>query len=725
VLTRLRGLWRSARSLPLLRIPLHAADRFWWARTIRRADVVDTAYTGLQLGRTVSLHGAIRAYVRGGFRDGLTLNPLFAERLVSAQLPDADRVPALYAYLITDPARIETSQAWSAPAYADAHPSDGEAGPLGRAWRTLRSGGSVVLRGGRAADLPALHDGAARVLPGRDPLAPPAIPPSSLVMTWELDGEDAGGDGLDAPLTILAESDDGAGPAAGSAVLILAIADATTAVRLQASQLAMGDPRILLDDRAVRPEGAADDAVAREDGVLIRRSPGALITASTMRALISAARSAPTAPVWLSPDGVVASAGLLTHDGTPYRALASHPREDARSLGHVLPVAMLDAPVQAAPAGTGTAAPRTLLAEAVVGRAPVGAPRPVRLPRHPGPEESEVPSPRGLRLDGWSDGPAIAPLYTRSPERFTLPGGGEAPRLRWAIKTAAPAGPRGESWGETHFARALAAALERLGQYVAVDAGPALGRATSHLDDVVLALRGPQPLPAPPASHTILWIISHPDEITAAEVAGYDLVYAASTAWATAAAPRFGAPLKPLLQCTDARRFAPSGRRRSTDLVFVGTARGIARPSVVEPLRAGRTVRVYGPDWRGYIPGSAIAGTHVDNDALPALYESAGAVLNDHWPAMRREGFVSNRLFDVVAAGGRAISDDVEGISELFGGAVRTYDRVQELVALTAPPLDAKFCSDAELAEISRRIRAEHSFDARARALLDDVLARG
>ncbi|OZB81522.1 glycosyltransferase, partial [Microbacterium sp. 13-71-7] len=467
---------------------------------------------------------------------------------------------------------------------------------------------------------------------------------------------------------------------------------------------------------------AAERTALADDAVLVRRAPGALITERAVRALIAAAHSAPAAPVWLAPDGSIASAGLLTHEGAPYRALASHPREDAQALGEVLPVTALDAPVQASRAAAG-GAPRTLLAEAVLGPAPSGVPR---LSHRAGDTpDAAAPSPRGLRADGWSGGAAPSPRYTRSPERFVLPDGSEVPRLRWAIKTAAPAGPRGESWGETHFARALAGALERHGQYVAVDARPALDRASSGLDDVVLALRGPHPLPAPSSAHTILWIISHPDEITSAEAAGYDHVYAASTSWAATATQRFGLPVLPLLQCTDAQRFAPSGLPRSADLVFVGTARGIARPSVVEPLRAGRPVRVYGPDWRGYIPGSAIAGTHVDNDALPALYESAGAVLNDHWPAMRREGFVSNRLFDVVAAGGRAISDDVDGIADLFGAAVRTYDQIPELLALTSAPLDAKFCSDAELAEISRRIRAEHSFDARARTLLDDVLTRG
>lgn len=308
-------------------------------------------------------------------------------------------------------------------------------------------------------------------------------------------------------------------------------------------------------------------------------------------------------------------------------------------------------------------------------------------------------------------------------QSFTLPSGESVPRLRWAIKTSAPAGATSESWGDTHFARALARALERAGQYAAVDALPAAKRLTSALDDVVLVLRGPHRVDAPPAEQRLLWIISHPDEVTASEIEGFDCVFAASERWAEVASSRFGSHIRPLLQCTDPGRFHPVGLPRSADLAFVGTARGIARPSVIVPIRAGAQVSVYGPDWRGYIPASAVAGTHVANAALPALYESAGAVLNDHWPAMKREGFVSNRLFDVIACGGRAISDEVDGIDELFGGAVRTYASAEDLRELVSRPLDGIFPSDPELEAISHRVREQHSFDNRARQLLDAVLA--
>ncbi|WP_336647850.1 glycosyltransferase [Microbacterium sp. MMO-10] len=705
MLTRLRRLWRAARSLPVLRPLLGAADRLWWARTIRRARVVDVAYVALQLGRAVSPRGAVRAYVTGGFRRGLSLNPLFSERLVSEQLPDSARVPALYAYLVTDPARIDTSLAWDAPAHAARADSAAVPGsPLASAWRALEAGASVPLRGGARVDLADLHAAARSVLEGSADASPVDLTGASLVLRWTLDAADADAAALRAPLEVL----DAEGADRDSRRLVLAVGDAPADVRLLAAQLALGDPRIVLTERISDSPGAVAAGVR-----VIERDSGGNLDAASLHALVSAS-GGPVAPIWLGPDGTVVSAGILVRDGRPWRAWSGHPREDVEGAAAEIAVAALDAPVRAYTAGR-DGEPRTLTAAAVRGRAPS---RPPLMPADA--EDSPAPAARrGLVLSP----PGDVPRMLRHPESFALPDGTVVPRLRWAIKTGAPAGPRGESWGETHFARSLAAALERLGQYAAVDARPALARATGDLDDVVLSLRGPHELALPPAAHRLLWIISHPDEVTAEEVRDADTVYAASAPWARRATERFGVAVRPLLQCTDAHRFRPQGLQRTADLVFVGTARGIARPSVVEPVRAGRPVRVYGPDWRGYIPGSAIAATHIANDRLPAVYEAAGAVLNDHWPAMQREGFVSNRLFDVVAAGGRAISDEVDGIAELFGSAVRTYADVPALLELTAAPLDTHFGTDAEIAERSERIRAEHSFDARARTLLDDVMA--
>ncbi|MGO4679829.1 hypothetical protein AB4078_08085 [Microbacterium sp. 2MCAF23] len=705
MLSMLRAQWRRSRSLPVLGSLLAAADRFWWARTIRRARVVDLEFVRAQHpGRRIGIRRAVRAYVRGGYRNGLVLNPLFLEGQVSAQLPDSDRVPALYAYLVSDPAEIETTAAWSAPDHARHHPRaiGAAGGPLGHAWRMLEDGSTLPMCSGSRLGLREIRQAA---LSGRK--TPPAGAP------------DEGGPGTSGANALL-ELDLGVGDEDGRILAVLtaflgtrehdrAILDLRAArqdLRVAARLLALADPRVDIRDRT---------AVVPVEGTLVlRRRIGVDVDAPTLRALVDGAVDGPVVPLLLAADGTVASAGVVAHDETGFELLAGFPAEDARALSPTGPSAALHSPVFARRDGD-AGSPRVLLDLTAIASEAFPHSIPLR-----GTADSVLPLlGRGLAFNGWTPwGPAIR----RTAHTFELPDGTAVPRLRWAIKTAAPAGTKGESWGDTHFARALAAALERIGQYAAVDARPAAQRSTTEYDDVTLVLRGPHRIAPPSTGVRLLWIISHPDEITSAELADFDLVFAASRPWAREAAHRFGRPLEPLLQCTDPTRFHPTGARRDGSIVFVGTARGLHRPAVVAPIAAGLPLRVYGPDWRGYIPAAHIAAAGIANDDLPSRYETAGVVLNDHWPAMRRHGFISNRPYDVLAAGGRVISDEVDGIAQEFEGAVPTFQDGDELVALLTGDLDSLFPDADESARIGAIVRERDSFDARARALLDAAL---
>ena len=77
------------------------------------------------------------------------------------------------------------------------------------------------------------------------------------------------------------------------------------------------------------------------------------------------------------------------------------------------------------------------------------------------------------------------------------------------------------------------------------------------------------------------------------------------------------------------------------------------------------------------------------NEDLGALYASAGVVLNDHWDDMRRDGFLANRLFDVTACAARLVTDEIDGLAEVFGDVVRTFHDEQEMGPLLADPAAA------------------------------------
>lgn len=301
-----------------------------------------------------------------------------------------------------------------------------------------------------------------------------------------------------------------------------------------------------------------------------------------------------------------------------------------------------------------------------------------------------------------------------------LPGG---PR-RWAIKNPANANRRGDGWGDTHFAASLATSLRNRGQQVVTFRHEGHGSETTSFDDVSLVLRGLDRVRPMPGQVNVLWIISHPDSVTAEELRSFDLVYAASEKWARWASKEYGVQVRPLLQATDAARFSFSATSEnpSTDLVFVGgNHRGRERRVVAEALRSGVRFKVYGPGWN-QLPDGYLAGSYVPNTELATVYRDAHFVLADHWDDMAQQGFIQNRLFDAVASGCRVITDDVDGLSEVFGQEVLVYRDADDLrEALSPASLSDWGLEDRRRA--SDRVVRNHSFDARAQTLITDVEA--
>jgi hypothetical protein len=286
--------------------------------------------------------------------------------------------------------------------------------------------------------------------------------------------------------------------------------------------------------------------------------------------------------------------------------------------------------------------------------------------------------------------------------------------LRWSIVTSAPKGEAGLQWGDTWFAEDLADALRRAGQDVRVRSRAGATAAGRDRDDVVLVLRGLReviPRRATPGQRWLLWVISHPELVTAQECANYDAVFVASEHWQPTP------EVIPLLQATNPRRFAAHRIQRKTGepVLFVGSTRGEFRPMVRDALAAGIDVGVYGVGWEAFIEPSHIRGEFLSNDDLPQAYATAGVVLNDHWPLMAAHGFLSNRLFDAVAAGAHVISDPAVGLTDVFGDAVTIVNSPEELQAALMQPIDRDRAADSEF------IAREHSFDVRARVLIAEV----
>lgn len=302
------------------------------------------------------------------------------------------------------------------------------------------------------------------------------------------------------------------------------------------------------------------------------------------------------------------------------------------------------------------------------------------------------------------------------------------PTLRWALKNPAPPGPEAERWGDTHFIRRLEAALRRLGQQVVVDHRPEFERATGRFDDVALILRGVAPYTPIYGPVSLCWLISHPEMMSRREAESYDRVFAASRTWAARMSSEWGVRIEPLLQATDPELFHPDRGRPDTghSVLFVGSSRKVLRPLVGAAVEHGLPLSIFGHQWDGLVPPRYIKAEYLGNDVVGEAYRRAGVVLNDHWDDMREQGFISNRLFDAVASGARVVTDDVAGLEGLFGRSVQVLGDPADLGKLVnLPNLDDVFGTDDERRDAASAVHRDHSFDARAKTLVEAAAELG
>lgn len=293
--------------------------------------------------------------------------------------------------------------------------------------------------------------------------------------------------------------------------------------------------------------------------------------------------------------------------------------------------------------------------------------------------------------------------------------------LRFAIKVPAPRKEEVHEWGDWHFAQALRREFKRRGHSVRIDILPDWDTELGLEDDVVLVLRGLSRYEPREGRINLMWNISHPDKVSDEEYELYDHVFVASTSYAAELGTRLEAPVTPLLQCTDPAVFARDGVSADGSrysVLFVGNTRKQFRSAVKDAVELDLPIRVVGRGWQEFVEDRLIAGEHISNDELADHYRGAEVVLNDHWPSMAEQGFVSNRIFDAAASGAFLISDEVRGAAEAFGDALVTYRDQEELRQLTDFYRSNFEERRAKATELQRIVLAEHTFARRSEQIL-------
>ena len=291
------------------------------------------------------------------------------------------------------------------------------------------------------------------------------------------------------------------------------------------------------------------------------------------------------------------------------------------------------------------------------------------------------------------------------------------------ITTAAPSAKVASRWGDWHFGTDFARAIQRLGYEVHVQTLDHADSVASRCYDIHIVLRGLAPVRRTPGQRQMIWIISQPETITTEEIDEADLVYVASERFAEdapsahrdtgrGAPPGDGSPPVPARP----RRPAARARRR----VRRQGAHGV-RPVVADALAGGIRPALYGTGWESYVDPTLVVAQYVPNEILPAVYASAGVVLNDHTTTMRRHGFVSNRIFDALACGAPVISDALPEVAHVFNGSVDTYADADELRMLVERALGDPARARQRASFGRDRVLAAHTFDHRARTVVDAI----
>jgi len=261
-------------------------------------------------------------------------------------------------------------------------------------------------------------------------------------------------------------------------------------------------------------------------------------------------------------------------------------------------------------------------------------------------------------------------------------------------------------WGDHWVKRELGLALSRLGLAVAEEPDPEI--------EAVIHLFGSPPRKfSPSRARRLVWLYSHPDQVNAKNLKSFEHIFCAS--------PFFVPHLKALgydrvsvlMACT-AKKLVNAPLRH--DLLFLGNARKDVPGgrAVVQDLGPTRhDFKVWGNRWEKLLPARYYGGPYWDYQRLEELYASARITLTDHHPDMAREGFVSNKVFDVLASGGFVISDENRGLGPLFGEAVPEYTSPEHLRDL----VDFYLTREEErcrLMLLGRRIALAHTYQDRA-----------
>lgn len=158
------------------------------------------------------------------------------------------------------------------------------------------------------------------------------------------------------------------------------------------------------------------------------------------------------------------------------------------------------------------------------------------------------------------------------------------------------------------------------------------------------------------------------------------------------------------------------------DVCFTGNRFGAREiEQELDPAALGCTVRIYGEGWEKVKAFAPYCGGHLPYSEIPKVYRGAKIVLDDATASTKMTGSVNSRVFDALAAGCLALTNNRTGAEETFEGLLPVFGSREELTALVRHYLDNGEERQRKVAELQAFVRAHHTYEIRA-AQLEQLL---
>ena len=159
--------------------------------------------------------------------------------------------------------------------------------------------------------------------------------------------------------------------------------------------------------------------------------------------------------------------------------------------------------------------------------------------------------------------------------------------------------------------------------------------------------------------------------------------------------------------------------------VFVGNTRGVKREFVGWCEENQIPLRIWGEPngWKKQLKKDTCIQLEgiLDNQELPELYRKSKIIFNDHFEDMRNNGFMNNRLFEVLGCGRPLISDYGTYYEKVFGDSILFYRDEQEFLEKVKYLEENYEKQQAKVMAIIPRLKEEFSFAKRAKDLKNAV----